>query len=162
MNKITNVETVDVNGARHFFEASADYRTGDDLYDAAVEYFGDKFFRSIDYKHKYRQDRNELLGYMALEEAEVLAEGYQRMFERVVEARRFLEVHAQTLLELWQHSKNSLHASYTDVLADIVSNSPEFIERFFDSDEDAYNRDCFNAVQWLDGWLRSEKVDQQG
>lgn len=159
---ITNVETVDVTEARNFFEESADFKTGDKLYDSAVEYFGDKFFRSIDYKHKYRQDRVPTLSYMSLEEAEAMAEGYQRMFERVVDARRFLEVHAETLVTFWQSSEHGLKRAYTEVLADIVSNSPEFIEKYLVGDEAQYNRDCFNAVQWLDGWLRSEKVDQQG
>lgn len=159
---ITNVETVDVTEVRNFFEESAGYTTGDELYDSAVAYFGDKFFRSINDKHKYRQDRAQLLGYMSLEEAEELAGGYQRMFERVIDARRFLELHAQTLVVFWQASEHRLRQSYTDVLADIISNSPEFIDKYFEGDKDAYDRDCFNTIQWLDGWLHSEQVDEQG
>ncbi|MBP9738072.1 hypothetical protein KBD20_00115 [Candidatus Saccharibacteria bacterium] len=153
----TNVETVDVTEARDFFEESADFQTGDELYDSAVRYFGDKFFSSIDYKHKYRQGHAPTLSYMSLEQAEEMAVSYQRMFERVVDARRFLEIHAETLVTFWQTSKYGLRSAYTDVLADILSNSPQFIDKYFEGDEGQYNRDCFNAVQWLDSWLRFEK-----
>ncbi len=155
---ITNVETVDVTEARNFFEESADFKTGDELYDSAVDYFGNMFFQSIDYKHKYRAKHHQIMSYISLEEAEVMTEGYQRMFERVVDARRFLEVHAETLVTFWQKSKYGLRSAYTDVLADIISNSPQFIDKYFEGDEGQYNRDCFNTVQWLDGWLRHEKI----
>lgn len=159
---ITNVETVDVTEARNFFEESTGFKTGDELYDSAVEYFGTMFLQSIDYKHKYRAKRSEVLSYMSLEEAEAMAEGYQRMFERVLDARRFLEVHAETLVAFWQASENGLKRSYTDVLADIVSNSPDFIEKYSEDDDTSYNRGCFNAIQMLDGWLRHERftIDQ--
>jgi hypothetical protein len=154
--ELTTTETADINGARHFFEDSEGFSQGDVLLDSATEYFGKKYFDLIYYKEKYRSERHQMLGYLSLEETQGIADRYQIMFERVVEARRQLEWGHVDDIHAWLSSSGTVRQAYKLVLADKLSRSPGYRESFFDGDEDGFSSDCHNVIQWLEGWLRSE------
>ena len=154
--ELTTTEIGDIDGARHFFEDSEGFSQGDVLLDSATDYFGNKYLQTIRDNQKYRADHHPLLDYLSLKETKEIADRYQRMFERVLEARRQLEWGHVDDIQAWLGSSGTVRQAYKLVLADKIFRSPSYRESFFDGDEDGFSSDCHNVIQWLEGWLKFE------
>lgn len=135
-------------------------RTGWQMYDNAVEYFGSAYLEGLTDSVAYRDVHTELLGPYTIEEAQERVDMYEHLFPRILIAREILERSYKTLTELWLNPGTDVIA-YNQVIADLIAAHPTY-RLAFSEDELDYRHDCFSTVQWLHGWLQSEKVDQQG
>lgn len=158
LEQITDVEIVDINDARKVFEFVTEESTGDNMVDSATAYFGKTYLDHLRLKQKYRADHHPLLEYLSLTEAQEMADLYQRMFERTIEARRVLEEKYSEDIGLWLGSSNQVRQAYKTVLTDKLSRSDYYRDMYFEGEEDDFLSDCHHTIQWLEGWLRSDST----
>lgn len=132
--------------------------SGDELLDSANEYFRSRAIAVVKDTSSYRQQHGRLPSLLTDIEADQIFERHQAMMFRVVEARRFLTAMFQDDLNAWQASHGEIRSAYKVVLADKIAKDADFRDSFFEGDEESFVSDCFNIIQWLDGWLQSEIV----
>jgi len=120
----------------------------------AAEYFGAQYLDTL-------ADRT-VRAEVSYQEAEQLAELYERMVPKVAIARQILELQQPDLVKLWRSAKGSGVFAYNTVLAGFLAQHATFRLAYTPSDEHTYAADCFNTVQWLRQWLVAEPVDEQG
>lgn len=126
--------------------------TGWQLYDSALTYFEKQYLGDL-----------QALQSPDIQTLKQLAEVYDRLFPRVVAARQILEQNQPSLMCVWRESDGSLKQATTESLAAVLARESSYCLGFGDEDELAVPlAECGEVVQWLDGWIQSELVDQQG
>lgn len=126
--------------------------TGWQLYDSALTYFEKQYLGDL-----------RALQSSDIQTLKQLAEVYDRLFPRVVVARQILEQNQPSLMRVWRESDGSLKQATTESLAAVLAKESSYRLGFGDEDELAAPlAECGEVVQWLDGWIQSELVDQQG
>lgn len=130
---------------------------GDSFPDGSIEaYFQEQFFSTIEIRSSYRNTHNIPFSQT---DVQTVVDMFDKMVPLVTEAYDFLGMHAKPIVDMWQASAGETRIAYTTVIADLIENSPGFVDRFYstyDGDKVRFHADCYNTAQWLDGWLRSE------
>lgn len=126
--------------------------TGWNIYDSALTYFGKQYVRDL-----------QALQAPDMQSLEELSEAYDRLFPRVVAARQILEQNQPSLLRVWLDSDHSLKQATAESLAAVLARESSYRLGFGGDQEPAASfAECRDVVQWLDCWMQSELVDEQG
>ena len=152
MGRPHRITRADVKGSKHAF--SFEGRPTGTLQERAEDYFAKQYWSHLGGKTTYRFRHRNILTPLEYEEVAEFAAMYEKMVPLVCEAHEFLTSFAKPLVDLWLISEGSLQIAYTEVLTDVLENSPDFIDAHFEGNRDAYHGLCHNTVQWLGGWLR--------
>lgn len=153
--------------AAGIFANSAEHKSGWDMYDAAVLYFGAEYLESLVDSIGYRQIHSEILSPFTAEEAQARADMYERLFGQVLVARQILEAQYPELLQLMLDKQYASKTDYVQVLADVLASTSSW-KLVTDPSSEDFEYECYSTVQWLCSWLQNETeglaagIDQQG
>lgn len=152
----------DIREVRVLFEQSNQVSSGWDMYDSAIEYFGKSYFEGLSDSISNREQHHEILSPYTVEEAQACADMYERMFSRVLIARQVLEQQYPELVELMIEHQYNGGTHYVEVLAGLLERHPSY-RLAYNTESDSKEADtCRSVIQCLRGWLRSERIDEQG
>lgn len=128
----------------------------DRMLKSANNYFRSRAIEHVDGARRYCKQYGGILKPLSEIEATEIFKRHQDMMFRVVDARRFLADEYQDDLADWQNATAADRAAYKDFFAVKIAQDSNFRGWYFEGDEEGFVSDCFNTIQWLDGWLRSE------
>ncbi len=150
-----------IKGIQELFEANLDMtRTGWEMHDSAVSYFGRMYFDSLD--KSLRDCRQYGIAPPTTQELTDRSDMYNRIFNKVVLARQVLEQKQPGLLNRWANVQGTEQTVTDDTIASLLAEEGGYQLGYKkDLEWNDWHDECLTIAQWLSGWVRSETVKEQ-